>query len=252
MAAAAAVRLIGKSSRPRGSSTARSRSGPPIVWPAVIVATNSAPPPTSANAPRLLIVGGAGSVATRPSSTGSGAVVGTRSSARSDRVRNARRAAGSFMHDVRDEARDEHPRPDVVRGVEAEPERVVVLDVHQPGDDLEQDPADEHQQRRALQRVRRRLHRRPGEQPRDHRPQLGQHHGHEDQPQRRRARPGSAGTATKGRVGQSIAGRCRSPTSPGIDCTRPVGDVIEQAGDDHQRQRGEQRDAEHGGEPRPA
>ena len=42
------------------------------------------------------------------------------------------------------------------------------------------------------------------------------------------------------------------PDVAGDRLTRSVGDVVEQAGDDHQRQRGEQRDAEHGGEPRPA
>ena len=45
-----------------------------------------------------------------------------------------------------DESGDEHPRAVVVRGVEAEPEDVVVLDVQHAGDDLEQDPADQHQQ----------------------------------------------------------------------------------------------------------
>jgi len=38
-------------------------------------------------------------------------------------------------------------RPVVVRGVEAEPENVVVLDVEDSGGDLEQDPADQQQQR---------------------------------------------------------------------------------------------------------
>ena len=62
--AAAAVRLTWKSLgpsprvRPRGSSSAAWRVNPPRVWPAVITAMNNAPPPTSARAPRRLIVGG--------------------------------------------------------------------------------------------------------------------------------------------------------------------------------------------------
>jgi hypothetical protein len=81
---------------------------------------------------------------------------------------------------VNDEPDDEDPRPPVVGGVEAESEHVVVLDVEHAGDDLEQDAADEHEQRDAFEDLRDRPCRRPREQPRYHRPQFGQDHGNED------------------------------------------------------------------------
>ena len=85
--------------RPRGSRSARPRSGPPTVWPAVSAATSSDPPPTSGEQPaaahgRRRRVG-----ATRPSGSGSsGRVAATdvRSSARSDRDRSARHMCGSL------------------------------------------------------------------------------------------------------------------------------------------------------------
>jgi hypothetical protein len=85
--------------RPRGSRTARLRSGPPSVWPAVSTATSSDPPPTSASAPRRLIVGSAGVGATRPYRSGSSgrvAAVEVRSSARNDRDRSPRTMCGSL------------------------------------------------------------------------------------------------------------------------------------------------------------
>ena len=65
-------------------------------------------------------------------------------------------------------------------------------------------------------------------------------------------RPWVSRKSHDGRVGQSIGGQVQEPDVTGDRLTRSVGDVVEQAGDDHQRQRGEQGDAEHGGEPRPA
>ena len=55
-----------------------------------------------------------------------------------------------------------------------------------------------------------------------------------------------------GRVGQSNAGSAQQPDVARDGLARPVGDVVEQAGDDHHRQPGEQHDAEHRGQPRPA
>jgi hypothetical protein len=84
---------------------------------------------------------------------------------------------------VGDESGDEHPRPEVVGGVEVEPEDVVVLNVENSGDNLKQNPADQHQQRDPLEHLGQRTRRRPGEQPREHRPQLGQHHRNDHQSQ---------------------------------------------------------------------
>ncbi|MEV5302744.1 hypothetical protein [Amycolatopsis methanolica] len=60
---------------------------------------------------------------------------------------------GEFERDVRDERGEEDPRADVVPGVEAEPEDVVVLDVEDPGGELEQGAADQEEQRDPFQRV---------------------------------------------------------------------------------------------------
>ena len=82
--AAAAVRLTAKSFgpvprlSPRGSSSAAWRVNPPMVWPAVITAMNTAPPPTSARAPRRLIVAGPGSAAASPSGSYGSARVSSR------------------------------------------------------------------------------------------------------------------------------------------------------------------------------
>ena len=152
---------------------------------------------------------------------------------------------------MRDERAEEHPRADVVGGVEAEAEHVVVLDVQQPGDDLEEDPADEQQQRQAFERLRGRADRWPGEQLRRDRPQLRQHDRDQDQPepdvqalgepvQPRRRR----GPVEPRQVQDADITRDRLPE------LRPVGHVAEQARDDHDGQRREQDDAEYRGEPR--
>ena len=60
---------------------------------------------------------------------------------------------GELEGHVDDEAHDEDPRPEVVGGVEAEPEDVVVLDVQDAGDHLEHDPADDHDERQPLEHV---------------------------------------------------------------------------------------------------
>ncbi|GAB4595724.1 hypothetical protein MOKP4_20420 [Mycobacterium avium subsp. hominissuis] len=65
----------------------RSGAAAEWVWPAVISARNSAPPPTSANAPRRLIVAGPGSAAASPpgrQGSGSVSAAGVRRTARID------------------------------------------------------------------------------------------------------------------------------------------------------------------------
>ena len=98
IAADAAVLLTSKSLgpsprlRPRGNSSAARRVKPPSVWPAVSTATNSAPPPTSASAPRRLTVGAAGSAATSPSTSGgSGRVSAAKCAARCEATKSAGR-----------------------------------------------------------------------------------------------------------------------------------------------------------------
>ena len=81
------------------------------------------------------------------------------------------------------EAGDEHPGAVVVGGVEAEPEDVVVLHVENAGHDLEEDAADQHQQGEPLKHLGHRSSRWPGEQSRDHRPQLREHNRDQDQSQ---------------------------------------------------------------------
>ena len=250
MPAANAVRLTWKSFgpsprvRPRGSSSAAMRVKPPMVCPAVITAMNSAPPPTSASAPRRLIVAAAGFSATRPSgSYGSGTVL--LRLVRNTSAHRHRPQAGphprNLDRDVDDEAGDEHPCAVIVGGVEAEPEDVVVLDVENTGDDLEEDSADEHQQRNTFQHLRDRPGRWPREQPRDHRPQLGQHDGDEDQ-----SEPDVqtlVESVQPRRVGRPVERRQLQPADVagnGLPELRPVRDVGQQAGDDDDRQRRQQ------------
>jgi len=54
---------------------------------------------------------------------------------------------GQLDPDVHHETGDEHPRPVQAGCVEAEAEDVVALDVQDTGDDLEQDPPDQGEQR---------------------------------------------------------------------------------------------------------
>ena len=67
---------------------------------------------------------------------------------------------------------DRHPGDPVVGRGEGKLPGIPVDDVQQPGHELEGGPGDEHGDRRALQAVRQRPQRRPGEQLRVHRPQL--------------------------------------------------------------------------------
>ena len=190
MAAAAAVRLTSKSFgpsprlRPRGSNRAARRVTPPTVCPAVSTATNKAPAPTSPSAPRRLTVGGDGSAGHQP--------IGVRRlragvSPRGAQLRAKRPGAQRRHHrrqldqHVDREARYEDPCPEVVGGIEAEPENVVVLDVQHAGGQLEDDPADQHQQRQPLQQLGNRAQWWPGEQARHDGPEFGQHHRNEDQ-----------------------------------------------------------------------
>lgn len=70
---------------------------------------------------------------------------------RAQRAGPQRADHGRQLHrDVYDEAGDEHPCAPIVGSVEAEPKDVVVLDVQDPGRDLEEDATDERQQRDPL------------------------------------------------------------------------------------------------------
>ena len=62
-----------------------------------------------------------------------------------------------------------------MRGGEEEREQVVVLNVQDPGREFEQRAAYQQRERQPFQRMRGAQRRRPFEQFRDHRPQLGQH-----------------------------------------------------------------------------
>ena len=62
---------------------------------------------------------------------------------------------------------DEHPGAVIVGLDEGERKRVPVLDVEDPGDELEQDPTDQQGQRQALQGVGGTADWRPLEQPRE-------------------------------------------------------------------------------------
>ena len=146
---------------------------------------------------------------------------------------------------------DEDPGAEVVGGVEAESEDVVVLDVQHTGDDLEQDPADQHQQRQPLQHLRDRPRRRPDEQPRDHRPQLGQHDGDDDSPSPT-CRPWVSRYSHDGRSASRTSAAAASRRRRGWPGrTAAVGDVGQQAGDDDDGQRHQQNRAEHRGQPGP-
>lgn len=54
---------------------------------------------------------------------------------------------------MQQETRNEDPSPKIVAGVEAEPEDVVILNVEHAGDDLEQDPTDQHQHRQPFEHL---------------------------------------------------------------------------------------------------
>ena len=149
----------------------------------------------------------------------------------------ARPHAGNLDGDVDHEARDEDPGAVVVGRVEAEAEDVVVLDVQDAGDDLEQDPADEHQQRDAFEHLRDRPRRWPREQPRDHRPQFRQHDRDQDQPQ------SDVQTLIEPvqprRVGRPVERRQLEPADVAryrLAELRPVRDIGQQPGDRHDRQ----------------
>ena len=154
---------------------------------------------------------------------------------------------------VHHEAGHEYPGTVVVQRVEGAGELVPLLDIEHPGDELEHRPADEQQQRQPFQRVRRTAQRRPLEQLRQHRPQLGQQDRDEHQPQRdvhaliepvqphRMRGPGEQVEAE-----QSLAmGFVVDPVEVGV-----VGGVGQQAGDEHHRDPGQQDQAEDRGQPR--
>ena len=155
---------------------------------------------------------------------------------------------------VHDEAGDEGPRPVEVPVVEGELERVVVVDVEDPGRELEHGAADEEEQAEPLEQVGERAQRRPGEQPRDDRPQLGQQHRHQRQPQQDvgaladpvdPARAGDPVEQVKGEDpvlrGRVVAGQ------PGV-----VGGPGDQPGDELDRYPHQEHGAEHRREPRAA
>ena len=137
--------------------------------------------------------------------------------------------------------------------VEGAGELVPLLDVEDPGDELENRAADEQQQRQPFQRVRRAAQRRPLEQLRQHRPQLGQQDRDEHQPQGdvqalvdpvqpHRVR----GPGEQVEPEQSLAvGGVVDPVEVGV-----VGGVGQQAGDEHHRDAGQQDQAEDRGQPR--
>ena len=150
------------------------------------------------------------------------------------------------------EAGHEDPGPVVVQRVEGAGERVPLLDVEDPGDELEHHPADEQQQRQPFQRVRGTAQRRPLEQLRQHRPQLGQQDGDEYQPkghvhalvhpvQPHRMR----GPREQVEAEQALAvGLVVDPAE-----VRVVRGIGQQPGHEHHRHPGQQDQAEDGGEP---
>ena len=153
------------------------------------------------------------------------------------------------------EAGHEHPRAVEVQDVERAGELVPLLDIEDSGDELEHRAADEQQQRQPLQRVRRTAQRRPLEQLRQHRPQLGQQDRDEHQPQGdmhaliepvQPHRMGGPGEQVEAEQPLAV-GRVVDPVE-----VRVVGGVGQQAGDEHDRDPGQQDQAEDRGQPRAA
>ena len=136
-------------------------------------------------------------------------------------------------------------------GVEAETEDVVVLDVQDAGGHLEDDPADDHDSESRSSRL---AAERTGGQANsfgmtDH--SLASTTGTRTNPSPT-CSPSVSWNSHAGRVGQSKKGRWRKPTWAGNGLVKlgPVGDVVEKAGDDHQRQGDQQQKAQNGGQPR--
>ena len=238
--------------RPRGSSSASGRSGPPSHCPAPSSPSRTEAPPTPASSARRDIVIGPGegarsgipcAPAPRGGRRGKGLLAGPQ----------GRPHRPELERDVGDEGADEHPGSVVVGLDEVEPEHVPVLDVQDAGDELEQDAADEQRQRRALQRVGGRAERRPLEQARQHRPQLGQHDRGQGQADgdvqalgeavepRRPSRPAEQIDV------QRTAAVAPQPVAPQ---TGLVGVVGEQPGEDQDGQSEQQHQPEHRGQPR--
>ena len=258
----AAVWLIWKSlgppprSCPCGASSAVRRSGPPSDWPADRASSSSEPAPAKASAPRREIVGAAGAGLTR-----SAGVRRFRLRPGGVDAQLPDQAAGPQRPDhgpaleahVDHEAGHEDPRAVEVQRVEGAGELVPLLDVEDPGDELEARAADEQQQRQPFQRVRRAAQRRPLEQLRQHRPQLGQQDRDEHQPQGdvqalvepvQPDRVGGPGEQVEPEQPLAV-GRVVDPVEVGV-----VGRVGQQAGDEHHRDAGQQDQAEDRGQPR--
>ena len=151
------------------------------------------------------------------------------------------------------EAGHEDPRAVKVQRVEGAGKLVPLLDVEDPGDELEDRAADEQQQRQPFQCVRRAAQRRPLEQLRQYRPQLGQQDRDEHQPQGDvQALVDSVQPHRVGGPGEQVepeqplaVGRVVDPVEVGV-----VGRVGHQAGDEHHRDAGQQDQAEDRGQPR--
>ncbi|GFN05214.1 hypothetical protein Smic_37700 [Streptomyces microflavus] len=221
------------------------RSGPSKLRPAEVISRSRDPAPTMARAPRRERVAGSGSGAARGRGGGG--------------VRLAARDAGpqhpyglrQLQRHMGDESGEEDPRPVEVQGVEGPREEVVQLDVEQPGEELEQRPAHEEQQRDPLQGVAHRPGGRQREQARDHRPELRQQHGYEHdadrdvQPLRQPVEP-----VRSGRPGEQV--EAQQPLVRGLVVdrvqVRVVRGVREQAGDEQQGEPDEEDETEHGGE----
>ena len=229
-----------------------SRSGPPIDCPAFATSSAAEPPPTAASSPRRLIVGGSGDAATR-SPSGSGRVAGEVVAQRGQHAAGAVRAQRDrhLDHEVDGERDDEDDGRVVVRLDEVEAEDVPVLDVRDPGGEQEERARHEQRDRHPLDGHGGRRRRRPGEQPRDHRPQLRQQDRHGDQaardvhalrervePRRPRRPVEEPGERQVG-VDQAVAAEV------GL-----VGEVGQEAGHRHGRDEHEQQRAEHRREPR--
>jgi hypothetical protein len=118
--------------------------------------------------------------------------------------------------------------------------RVVELDVEDAGGELEDRAADQAEDREALDRVGGAAQRRPGEQPRRDRPQLGQEQRHRDNADgdvdslvdgvepRRRRRPAEAEGLRAARRDQRVA--------PERRLVGRVGEEARRGDDEHERQ----------------
>lgn len=153
-----------------------------------------------------------------------------------------------------EERGEEHPCPVEVQRVEGAREQVLQLDVEQPGEELEQRPAHQQQQRDPLQRVPDGTDRRQCEELRDHGPELRQQYGDQDDPHGdvqplrqpvqpvRPGRPGEEVETQQPLVGRLVVDRIQ---------VRVVGGVRQQARHEEQCDPGEQDEPEDRGEADP-